>query len=182
MRGKPLSLTFGKLMLAALMGSGAALAQEPGTATDLANPIFSQHASLRLNEMPWPPILESLQPLVAEQVREGKGSNVYTSLIDEDTGMAPYKDFTSLFQDLTCRADLIVIGKPQKQMSHLSASRAAIYTDYDFDIDILFRASLRTAPQQHIVITRPGGTLPVQGGSVTYSNGMLPIARVGHTY
>jgi hypothetical protein len=169
-------------MLAALMGSGAAVAQEPGAAIDLGNSIFAQHASLPLNEISGAPILESLQPLVAEQMREGKGSSVYTSLIDEDTGIAPYKDLTSLFQDLTCRADLVVIGKPQKKMSHLSASRAAIYTDYDFEIDTLFRASLQSTPQQHIVITRPGGTLPVQGGSVTYSNGMLPTARSSHTY
>jgi len=180
MRAEHLSSRFGKLI--ALMGTGAALAQGPGTAIDLGNSIFAQHASLPLNEMSGAPILESLPPLVAEQMREGKGSTVYTSLIDEDTGMAPYKDFTSLFQDLTCRADLVVIGKPQKQMSHLSASRAAIYTDYDFEIDTLFRASLQSIPQQHIVITRPGGTLPVQGGSVTYNNGMLPMASMGHTY
>ena len=92
--------------------------------------------------------------------------------------MAPYKNPTPLFQDLTCRADLVVIGNPQKQMSHLSASRAAIYTDYDFEIDTLFRASLQSIPQQHIVITRPGGAPPVQGDSVAYSNGMLPLAKL----
>jgi hypothetical protein len=172
------------IILVAAIWAGAAIAQQPPTATvDLSNPVLRQHASLPLNELPHPPILESLQPLVDEQVRNGNfGKTIYTSMHDEDTGFAP--SLSAFFQDLTCRADLVLTGTIQNSMSHLTASGAAIYTDYDFQIDTVLKNNPRSPLQQtrHIVITRPGGKLPVAGGFIQYDNQMLLRPRPGRTY
>jgi hypothetical protein len=101
---------------------------------------------------------------------------------DEDTGSAP--SLSAFFQDLTCRADLVLTGTIQNSMSHLTASGAAIYTDYDFQIDTVLKNNPRSPLQQtrHIVITRPGGKLPVAGGFIQYDNQMLLRPRPGRTY
>jgi hypothetical protein len=90
-----------KLIMLAAIGAGAAIAQQPPTPTvDLLSPILRQHASLPLNEIPGPPLLESLQPIVNQQVRNGNpGKAIYTSMQDEDTGFAPYQNLSALFQD-----------------------------------------------------------------------------------
>jgi len=172
------------LILPAAAMATVAMAQMATTTVDLTNPVFSQHASLPLNEMPGSPILQSLQPLVDAELRKGKPGKVYTALLDQDTGIGPYPSFSSLFQDLTCRADAILIGRIQNSLTHLTASGAAIYTDYDFAIDTLLKDNPRSTLGQtkHVAITRPGGVLPVPGGFVEYNNEMVPRLRQGRSY
>jgi hypothetical protein len=168
-----------------VVGVRGLTAQQPSIALDLNDPVFRRHSSLPINEMSGAPILESLQPLVDEQVRRGKsGSTVYSQLRDEDTGLYPYQGFTSLLQDLTCRAEIVVVGKAQNSMSHLSASGAAIYTDYEFAVETVFKSNLplRLNPTPRVVITRPGGILPVVGGFVRYDNGLLPTLKPNRQY
>jgi hypothetical protein len=69
-------------------------------------------------------------------------------------------------------------------MSHLTASGASIYTDYDLRIDTVLKNHPRSPLQQtrEIVITRPGGKLPVPGGFIEYVNGLLLRPQPGRTY
>ena len=103
---------------------------------------------------------------------------------DEDTGIAPDQNFTSLLRDLTCHSEAIVTGKANASRSHLSTSKSAIYSDYDFQIGGVLKSGSpsKLEPALHIVVTRPGGKLPVSGGSVQYVNQMFLPLRPDTTY
>jgi hypothetical protein len=172
------------VMLAAAFAGGVGMAQQPST-VDLASPVWRQHANLPLNNAPGPALLQSLQPLVDDQVRKGNpGKTVYTSVHDEDTGFAPYPSLTSLYRDLSCRADVVLMGRVHSSMAHLSASGGAIYSDYDFEVDSVLKDNpLATVAQtRHLLITRPGGLLAVTGGSVQYENQAMLALRPGKTF
>jgi hypothetical protein len=161
------------------------IAQPAPGSVDLASSALSGNARLPVNELPGPRLIDVFQPLVDRQVALGNaGKTINQALGDEDTGLAPYQNFPSLFRDLTCHSDAVVTGKFNASMSHPSASGAALYTDYDFGIDSVLKdnpqSSLRLMP--HIVITRPGGTIAVNGGFIQFSNQMFLNPRSGRTY
>jgi hypothetical protein len=124
------------ILAAALITVAAAGQQVPVSTVDLSSPVLSQNAGLALNELPGLPLIESLQPLIDKQITQGKAEpTVYESLGDEDTGIAPYQNFTALVGDLACHSDAIATGRADASLSHLSASGSAIYSDYDFQIN-----------------------------------------------
>ncbi len=119
-----------------------------------------------------------------EDIPDVPAKRVYESLRDEDTGIAPDQNFTSLLRDLTCHSEAIVTGKANASRSHLSTSKSAIYSDYDFQIGGVLKSGSpsKLEPALHIVVTRPGGKLPVSGGSVQYVNQMFLPLRPDTTY
>ncbi len=163
----------------------AAAQQGPVSTVDLSSPALSQNAGLALNELPGPALVESLQPLIDQQIAQGKAEpTAYESLGDEDTGIAPYQNFTALLQDLACQSDAIVTGKVNASLSHLSASGSATYSDYDFRIGSVLKSGLGSPlrPELHIVLTRPGGKVPATAGFVRYVNQMFLPLRPDTTY
>jgi hypothetical protein len=170
-------------MLVAVFAIGSAAAQQ-SSIVDLNDPKLQPHASLPLNNFPGPNLLQSLQPLVDEQASKGKiNPMVYKVAHDEDTGFAPFPTLTAMYQDLTCHAEAVLTGKVSGSMAHLSASGGAIYSDYVFAVESVLKENPRAAirPGAHIVVTRPGGSLPVTGGSVRYDNqAFLPLQSGGN--
>jgi len=176
-----------KLLLAGIgfLLATSGIGQRAAAQIDLSSPSLTPHGALPLNEMFGAPILESLQPLIDQQIRQGKISpTVYTVINDEDTGMAPYNTPGELLRDLTCRAGIVVSGSVAASQSHLTLSRAAIYTDYDILVKEVIKNStvVPVRPGNHLIATRPGGRLPGIGGSIQYDNAMIPTLQRQRTY
>jgi hypothetical protein len=89
-----------------------------------------------------------------------------------------------LYQKQACRADAVVVGQARLWSYHLSASGNAVYGDYDFAIDAVLKdnqaASIRE--KHDIVVTRPGGSLVLSNGPVSFKVESFPHLESAQTY
>jgi hypothetical protein len=77
-----------------------------------------------------------------------------------------------------------VAGKVDASKAHLSASGSSLYSDYDFEINSVLKNDPHSPlePTFHIVLTRPGGKIPVTGGFIQYLNQMFLPPGLDKTY
>src|SRR5262249_34748241 len=117
---------------------------------------------------------------------EWKG--LMTTMYDAESDVAGYNDRNStalgIYQRLACQSSLIVIGHSTVSQSHLSASETSVYTDYDFVIDQLIKDNTISpvASRPDIVVTRPGGSLAVNGDPVSFISVGFPALQPGSRY
>lgn len=162
----------GRFLLAMGVSTIALFAQTAstiGTTVDLGSPNLQVHATLMLNNLPGSLISKSLAQASARAVAKGmpwKGLHYTVG----DTWANVVAVASDWYQKRTCQADAIVIGHSALSMAHLSANGTSVYTDYDYVIDGLLKdnkaSSLQSKPD--IVVTRPGGTLSLSGGPVSF--------------
>lgn len=91
------------------------------------------------------------------------------------------------YKTMACGADAIVLGHTDVWMHHLSSSRTQIYTDYDLAVDKIIKNNQGSAisTTKHIVVTRPGGSLPLGTGTlkiVDVQPGGYPHLQVNTAY
>jgi hypothetical protein len=74
----------------------------------------------------------------------------------------------NLLQDLTCHADAIVIATPSSMSSHLTENEDFVFTDYEMTVREILKDNPIAPIQldQDITVTRPGGTVQLNGHKV----------------
>jgi hypothetical protein len=89
------------------------------------------------------------------------------------TGRAPVMtiemDAPNELANLACGSDLVVVGRTGAGVSHITADQGYVYTDWSFTVENVLKdnskAPVRVGSQ--IVVTRPGGSLAVNGRKVS---------------
>lgn len=77
----------------------------------------------------------------------------------------PLPTVTDVFRNLSCSADVIVVGTVSGKTSQLMNSRQFVFTEYDFVVNEVLKDN-RAAPivlNQPITVVRPGGTVEIDG-------------------
>lgn len=171
------------LFVGATIGNTAAIFSQT-SAVDLTAPNLRTHARLPQNDHPGMPIQQNLteaHALAASKTIPWKGLNTF--VIDHPGGISN-ETLLQTYQKYVCLADAIAIGHTTLRLHHLSASGSAVYTDYVFVIDALLKDNRRSSIQtkREIVLTRPGGTLTLPEGSVTFENQEFPLLQPSTPY
>jgi hypothetical protein len=158
---------------------------QPSIHVDLKAPALRAHSKLPQYNRPAPIFSEELvrgRSLAASINMPWKGM---TFSIPDAASVTP--DVTSLrdaYQRLSCDADVIATGHTDAWSHHLSDSGGAIYGDYVFIIDTLLKDNNTSSLSSHadIVVTRPGGSLSLQQGPVSYEDQSVPLLHSGAQY
>jgi hypothetical protein len=84
----------------------------------------------------------------------------------------------------TCGADSVVLGHPVSFASALTAQGHFIFTDYDVVVDDVIKNDpvFSVATTDHIVVTRPGGNIDLNGTHLQALDDSYPPLRVGGSY
>jgi hypothetical protein len=96
-----------------------------------------------------------------------------TGDIELKTGRAPAltveMDSANELANRACESDLIVVGITGKSTSHATADQGYIYTDWKFTVENVLKNNSKAPAKQgsQIVVTRPGGTLLINGRTVS---------------
>lgn len=151
---------------------------------NLNDPALSAHAALVYNESPGMhgDLLDELKTAGGAAIRKGIVSDGLNLFLTETPPVAEPARLIADLQRLTCAADAAVVGHTDVWLSHLTASRRNIYTDYDFAVD----QSLRGAVAEHIVVTRLGGRLEVPSSGplkfLDFNPDQFPQFKTNTTY
>lgn len=159
---------------------------QPAT-VDLTAPKLRANANLAEHNLRGVSLSESLlngRALAASKGLRWKGMDHVVS--DEAGNLAGFNKVSllQLYQRNTCQADAIAIGHTDVWAHHLSASGTAVYADYAFVIDTLLKDNPTSSIQSRpvIVLTRPGGSLVLPEGPVTFDFQAFPHLQTGITY
>jgi hypothetical protein len=81
-----------------------------------------------------------------------------------DPGEAPF-DFQKFLQEMAGEADAVVIGTVRDKSSQLTEDEDYVFTDYDMTVAEVLKdnAAAPIQPNKGIVVTRPGGTILLDG-------------------
>jgi hypothetical protein len=83
---------------------------------------------------------------------------------------------------MTCDADAVVIGKIQNKLSQISESQDFVFTDYEMRVAEVLKdnEASPTQPGTNLIITRPGGTIRMNGKTVeAIDNAFEPFTLEG---
>ena len=166
------------LTLLGIVGALAALSQaqsRPPAGVDLTAESLKVHAQLTQNEhftgAPFSELLaDGTETVVLEGLQNLQGLTVPAMI--------------QLYQKQACRADAIVVGHINGWSHHLSASRRAIYGDYDFVVEALLKDNSASSirGKSDVVLTRPGGSLVRSNGQITFKVEQFPTLESAQTY
>ena len=166
--------------------AAAVLAQSPPPSLTDGKLII--HGTLPQQNPPGHPLAQLMSQSRSAAPSRGvvwKGLNIVAS--DEEAGSATIPVSTLLLQQYSkqaCHADAIFIGHPTSFAYHLSSSGTGIYGDYLFAIENVVKdnptASLRSAAE--VVVTRPGGSLTLADGPITFDLKAFPRLQPNATY
>ncbi len=90
----------------------------------------------------------------------------------------------SLAPKPACVADAIVLGIVADQSPHLTKEETFIFTDYTISVGEVFKENPAAViePGGSIIVTRPGGTLILDGRSVKANDEDYPLLRLARRY
>ncbi len=159
---------------------------------DLNSSALAPHGTLALNNMPfWNSDLIADAANLQNSAR-AKGLPADSFVVSTNDHEAPATGplIVAMYQRLVCSAevDLIAIGHPIQQLSHLTPSNKSVYTDYDFVVDQVVKnnAAAPLSLQEHIVVTRLGGVVNVTTAfgpaTIEMNMGFYPPLETGTTY
>ena len=159
-----------------LVLANVTLAQTPSDSVDLHAPYLAFYARL-----PQYPIYQSdlftlLKNMEADAVSRGDVSDGISVTSSDEGPFRSGSQYLHSYRELACLADAVVVGRTDVWLHHIAASHTYIYTDYDFVVDKVIKNNERSplGPQNHIVITRPGGSLPLGTGRLKWVNVQPP--------
>src|SRR5260370_16552276 len=71
--------------------------------------------------------------------------------------------------NVACESDLVVVGRTGQGVSHMTADKGFIYTDWSFAVESILKNNVKAPvqPGSQIVVTRPGGQLLINGRKVS---------------
>jgi hypothetical protein len=159
----------------------------PTSTVDLTSPNLQVHASLSQNNPPGTPLpdrLRTAQSIAASKGIPWRGIDIVSG--DEVGNVAGLNNTSllTLYQKRACLADAIVVGHPTSWLHHLSASGTAVYGDYDFAIETVLKDNLKDPfrLRPDILVTRPGGSLTLANGPVTFQSDGFPHLQADLSY
>lgn len=88
----------------------------------------------------------------------------------------------SLIKDLTCTADLVVIGVPTDKESAMTEDETFAFTDYEFNVSEVLKGSTMIEPGSQIRITRPGGLIELDGQTIRIEDKSYNQLDIGTQY
>jgi hypothetical protein len=85
---------------------------------------------------------------------------------------------------LTCAADAIVVAGVESSAAFLSDNHATVFTDYRLKVTTVLKAKVSFANPlpSEIVLTRIGGVVRVNEGTVSFEHEMFPLLTGGKSY
>jgi hypothetical protein len=183
--------SFCVLLISLAFASMDSLAQSTST-VDLNSSTLAVHGTLPLNNMPFwnSDLIADATNLQSSAKAKGLPSDSVIVSADDHERPATGQQVVAMFQRLACSAevDLIAVGHPNQQLSHLTPSNKMVYTDYDFVVDQVVKnnAAAPVSPQEHIVVTRLGGVVKVTTAfgpaTIEMNIGFYPPLEAGTTY
>jgi hypothetical protein len=126
---------------------------------------------------------------IPEVLAKAKGTGtIYMPYVShEGEGPGPsdpsdYKDFK--LRQLVCYADLVVVGRAGTGTSHMSADKRLIYSDWGFYVEQVLKDNTKAPVRSgtSIIVARPGGTLVVNGRTVSTIDENFNDFRSGEQY
>ncbi|HKO35473.1 MAG TPA: hypothetical protein VJV21_03280 [Pyrinomonadaceae bacterium] len=92
--------------------------------------------------------------------------------------------FSAFVSDITQRADLIIIGKVDAFDSFLTEESTFVFTDYTLSVEQIIKNDSKAPlePSSSIVVTRPGGTVQLNGRNIKASDESLAPLEKGRRY
>ena len=179
------------LLVSLAFASADSLAQS-SSPVDLNSSALAPHGTLPLNNMPFwhSDLFADAANLQSAAKAKGLPADSFTVSTNDHEGPATGQQIVAMYRRLACspEVDLIAIGHPIQQLSHLTPSNKSVYTDYDFVVDQVVKnnAAAPMSPQTHIVVTRLGGVVKVTTASgpatIEMSMGFYPPLESGTTY
>lgn len=126
---------------------------------------------------------EQTLPVLAETatsditVIEGVGQKVF-----QPDG--PRLGFQTFIKHLSCHADAIVIGVINNKASQLTENEAFTFTDYEMSVEDVLKNNPASPIQKNtsITLTRPGGTVLINGRRITAVDEAFKPLDVGERY
>lgn len=96
------------------------------------------------------------------EVREGVGQKIFQP-------NSPRFDFQTFINNLACDADAVIVGVIKSKSSQLTEDENFIFTDYQLLVQDVLKNNIAAPIQNNtsIIITRPGGTVQINGRNVT---------------
>jgi len=159
---------FGAAALFAIAGQAIVdlNAQTTEETVDLSSAVLRANAALPQHNPPGEKLKDVLDRMAARPPLIS--THAIESITSDDAVGGTPEQMTALYRKRTCAADAIVTGHPIKWQYHLSSSGTAIYGDYDFAVESVLKDTA-TAPhlKNHIVLTRPGGTMTLGTGAIS---------------
>lgn len=94
------------------------------------------------------------------------------------------KQLSVFVADITNAADLIIIGRVDDRDSFLTEEGTFVFTDYSLSVEQIIKSDSKAAlePSSKITVTRPGGTLQLNGRKITASDESLAPLEKGKRY
>lgn len=108
--------------------------------------------------------------------------NVFVTVSTGD--QHPYSKAGDLLAEIACSSDAVVIGRLLDESSALNEDETFIFSDYTLAIEEILKNNPRIPIQNtsQIVITRPGGTLKIEGQPVQAEINNFEPFRLGSRY
>ena len=142
------------------------------------------------------PRLERMSPLQREHARlhaeQGKGRFGNTRLLDEKVSTREHIDFgpatdlkpaREVFTSLACRVDAIFVGQLANLESFPTEDGTMLFTDHSIVASQVFKAPSEARPGLvPVTVTRLGGSITVDGTTVTAKLDSFPPLEHGPTY
>lgn len=97
---------------------------------------------------------------------------------------SPRLDSRSLIQQLTCKADAVVSGVVKSKTSQLTEDENFIFSDYDVLVEGVLKnnPAAPIQPNTRLSVTRPGGTVRLNGLNVSARDEVYRRLDVGSRY
>lgn len=167
-------------ILGGLVACSGLIAQPASSPADLSAPSLAVHATLAQNNQAPMPLQEGVARVANLASAKGTPSRDVAATIHDEPVTSG--DVQGLYQRLVCRADAVIIGRAIAWAYHLTMSAQAVYADYDVGVDAVLRnnASSPISAAKDIVVTRPGGTVPLGGSAMSYDHEAYPRLQPQH--
>lgn len=89
-----------------------------------------------------------------------------------------------LLRQITCTADTIIIGTVRGKASQLTEDQNFVFTDYEITLEEVLKSTSPKSldPNDEITVTRPGGTILLNGRIVRARDELFPFLTIGKQY
>jgi hypothetical protein len=126
-----------------------------------------------------------LDAIPAREFKPGVEPGVYRELGTPVTSPdAPILSFADFMRNLSCEADAVVVATIKDHSSQLTENKEFIFTDYEAEVDAIYKNNPATpiAPHSLITVTRPGGRVEINGRVVGATDASFKLFSTGKQY
>jgi hypothetical protein len=87
-------------------------------------------------------------------------------------------------KEIICSADVVVLGVVRSKLSQITEDCSFVFTDYGFSVEETLKGnnSSPVGPNQEITISRPGGTISINGRIVRALDESFQPLKIGSQY